>query len=119
LARDGQERCCREPYPFDVWLLTTNDAVAEMDEAPRDELGARLKRIAGQVTGLQRTIEEGRHYLDVVPQVSGVRAALAKVARLVLAAHVRDSVTEALTAGDRDIRKRLDEPVRVFDHCQI
>jgi DNA-binding FrmR family transcriptional regulator len=45
---------------------------------PRDknELGQRLKRIAGQVTGVQRMLDEERELGEVITQISAVRAAL-------------------------------------------
>jgi len=68
-----------------------------------DQQGAllkRLKRIEGQVRGLQRMIEEERYCIDVLTQVSAVNAALDGVALKVMEDHVRHCVREG---GDEKI----------------
>jgi CsoR family transcriptional regulator, copper-sensing transcriptional repressor len=60
----------------------------------------RLKRIEGQVRGLQRMIEEERYCIDVLTQVSAVNAALDGVALKVMEDHVRHCVREG---GDEKI----------------
>ena len=60
----------------------------------------RLRRIEGQVRGLQAMVDEDRYCIDVLTQVSAVRAALESVALLLLADHTEHCVTEAIRAGD-------------------
>jgi DNA-binding FrmR family transcriptional regulator len=60
----------------------------------KDALLKRLKRIEGQVRGLQRMIEQERYCIDVVTQVSAVTAALDGVALKVLEDHVAHCVRE-------------------------
>ena len=60
----------------------------------------RLRRIEGQVRGLQAMVDEDRYCIDVLTQVSAVRAALESVALLLLADHTQHCVTEAIRAGD-------------------
>ena len=60
----------------------------------------RLRRIEGQVRGLQKMVDEDRYCLDVLTQVSAVRAALESVALRLLADHTANCVTEAIRAGD-------------------
>lgn len=67
----------------------------------------RLKRIAGQVEGLMRMIEEDRYCVDVLTQISAVQAALAKVGEEVLEAHLQTCVTEAIESGDAGERDRV------------
>lgn len=50
-------------------------SVAQLDEVTRAELLQRLRRIEGQARGIARMIEEGRECLDVVQQLTAVRAA--------------------------------------------
>jgi CsoR family transcriptional regulator, copper-sensing transcriptional repressor len=83
----------------------------------RDDLLGRLRRIEGQVRGLQRMVEEERYCIDVVTQISSVRAALDKVALGLLDAHARtcmrdappdaegDRVAELVGAVDRLLRR--------------
>jgi DNA-binding FrmR family transcriptional regulator len=70
----------------------------------------RLRRIEGQVRGLQRMVEEDAYCVDVLTQVSAVQTALEQVAVNVLDAHVRHCVADAVGGGDeRAAQERLDE----------
>ena len=64
----------------------------------------RLRRIEGQVRGLQKMVEDDRYCIDVLTQVSAVRAALESVALLLLADHTEHCVAEAIRAGDGDAK---------------
>jgi DNA-binding FrmR family transcriptional regulator len=66
----------------------------------------RLSRIEGQVRGLTRMVEQDRYCIDVITQVSAVRAALKRVEEEVLRDHVAHCVEHAITAGDRDEQRR-------------
>lgn len=59
-----------------------------------------MKRIEGQVRGLQKMVDDDRYCIDVLTQVSAVKAALESVALLLLADHTEHCVTEAIRAGD-------------------
>ena len=70
----------------------------------------RLRRIEGQVRGLQRMVEEDAYCVDVLTQVSAVQTALEQVAVQVLDAHVRHCVADAVAGDDEDAAtERLDE----------
>jgi len=58
----------------------------------KDELGKRLRRIEGQVRGLERMVEEDRYCIDIVTQITAVQAALDKVALNLLEDHVNHCV---------------------------
>ena len=60
----------------------------------------RLKRIEGQVRGLQKMVAEERYCIDVLTQVSAAKAALEAVALLLLEDHTAHCVAEAIGAGD-------------------
>jgi DNA-binding FrmR family transcriptional regulator len=66
----------------------------------------RLSRIEGQVRGLTRMVEQDRYCIDVITQVSAVRAALKRVEEEVLRDHVAHCVEHAISAGDRDEQRR-------------
>jgi len=66
-----------------------------MNRAGKDDLAARLKRIAGQVGGIQHMVEDDRYCIDIVLQVSAARAALAKVAQILLASHLETAPAPA------------------------
>jgi DNA-binding FrmR family transcriptional regulator len=70
----------------------------------------RLRRIEGQVRGLQRMVEEDAYCVDVLTQVAAVQTALEQVAVQVLDAHVRHCVADAVAGEDGDAAtERLDE----------
>jgi DNA-binding FrmR family transcriptional regulator len=87
-----------------------------MDRPDKADLTARLKRIAGQVGGIQRMVEEDRYCVDIVQQVSAARAALAKVSRALLAGHLETCVSDAFAIGGRERREKLEELVRLFEN---
>jgi CsoR family transcriptional regulator, copper-sensing transcriptional repressor len=60
----------------------------------------RLKRIEGQIRGVEKMVEEDRYCIDVLTQVSAVKAALDAVALLLLQDHTEHCVVEAIQAGD-------------------
>lgn len=75
----------------------------------------RLKRIAGQVAGIQRMVEDDRYCVDVLQQVAAVRAALDGVGKLVLGQHVETCVAEACASGrKRERDAKLAELLDVF-----
>lgn len=78
-----------------------------------DELQARLRRIEGQVRGLQRMVDEEQYCVDVLTQVSSVIAALQKVGLIVLEDHVQGCVRTAIETGNDDDRA-VEELLEVF-----
>lgn len=68
----------------------------------KDKVKNRLRRISGQVGGLERMVEEERYCVEILTQISAVQAALDKVALALLDEHTRHCVVGAKTAKDRD-----------------
>jgi DNA-binding FrmR family transcriptional regulator len=68
--------------------------------ATKDELLKRLRRLEGQVRGVERMVEEDRYCIDVLTQIAAVKTALEGVATKVLEDHVTHCVAEALASGD-------------------
>jgi DNA-binding FrmR family transcriptional regulator len=78
----------------------------------KGEVQARLRRIEGQVRGLQKMVEEDRYCIDVLTQVNAVKAALESVALTLLRDHTEHCVTEAIKGGDGSAKVReLNEAV--------
>jgi DNA-binding FrmR family transcriptional regulator len=67
--------------------------------ATKDQLLTRLKRIEGQVRGLQGMVDDDRYCIDVLTQISAVQAALDKVALGLLDGHARHCVVEGHASG--------------------
>lgn len=63
--------------------------------ASKDQLLKRLRRVEGQVRGVQRMVDEERYCIDVLTQISAIEAALDKVALGLLDDHVQHCVTNA------------------------
>ena len=61
----------------------------------QDDLLKRLRRISGQIGGVERMIDEDRYCIDILTQISAVQAALDRVALGVLDDHVRHCVVGA------------------------
>lgn len=75
----------------------------------------RLTKIEGQVRGIARMIEEERYCIDVITQISAVRAALRKVEDAVLSDHVSHCVEHAIASGNKqDQRAKISELIEVL-----
>lgn len=73
----------------------------------KDQLRNRLRRIEGQVRGLQRMIDEDQYCIDILTQLNSVVAALRAVGMGLLDDHVRHCVTESIEQGDG--REKVEE----------
>jgi len=69
----------------------------------------RLKRIEGQVRGLQRMVEGDRYCADILTQVSSVQQALGSVGRELMRNHLKHCAAEAIRAGGAPAEKMYDE----------
>ena len=69
----------------------------------------RLKRIEGQVRGLQRMVEEDKYCIDVLTQISAATKALQSVALELLDDHLNHCVADAIAAGGPDASARVAE----------
>ncbi len=82
--------------------------------ADKDAVLKRLRRIEGQVRGLQRMVEEDTYCIDVLTQVSAATKALQGVAMALLDEHVRHCVAEDVRAGsEAKIDEALDAVARL------
>lgn len=66
----------------------------------------RLSRIEGQVRGLSRMVDDDRYCIDIVTQISAVRAALRRLEEEVLRDHVAYCVENAIASGDKAEQRR-------------
>jgi CsoR family transcriptional regulator, copper-sensing transcriptional repressor len=73
----------------------------------KEDLLARLRRVEGQVRGLQRMIEDDKYCIDILTQVSSATAALRAVGLGLLDEHVRHCVKESIESGTGD--EKVDE----------
>lgn len=90
-----------------------------MQGAAKSTTLKRLSRIEGQVRGLARMVEEDRYCIDIVTQISAVRAALRRVEEEILRDHVSHCVEHAISSGDaREQRKKIAELMDVLGRAQ-
>jgi DNA-binding FrmR family transcriptional regulator len=86
-----------------------------MQKEAKAQVTKRLQRIEGQVRGLARMVEEDRYCIDIVTQISAVRAAMRRVEEEVLRDHVAHCVEGAIASGNRaDQRKKIAELMEVL-----
>jgi CsoR family transcriptional regulator, copper-sensing transcriptional repressor len=75
----------------------------------------RLKRIEGQVRGLVRMVEDDRYCIDIVTQLSAVRAALRRAEDEILADHTAHCVEDAIASGNKaEQRRKVSELIEVL-----
>jgi CsoR family transcriptional regulator, copper-sensing transcriptional repressor len=75
----------------------------------------RLRRIEGQVRGIQRMVSAERYCIDVVNQIEAVKAALKKVEEAILQDHIAHCVEHAIASGDAtDQRQKVVELVELI-----
>lgn len=83
-----------------------------------DELN-RLRRIEGQVRGIQRMIEEDRYCIDILTQIRSILGAIRKVSDSVLGRHLHHCVADALASGDdSEKEEKLREVITVLEKAR-
>lgn len=74
-----------------------------------------LNRIEGQVRGLSKMIEDQRYCIDIITQISAVRAALRRVEESILKDHVGHCVEHAIASGNQaEQRRKVSELIEVL-----
>jgi CsoR family transcriptional regulator, copper-sensing transcriptional repressor len=73
----------------------------------KEELVNRLRRISGQVGGVERMVEEERYCIDILTQVGAIQAALDKVSLALLDDHARHCVVGATEANREEMTEEM------------
>jgi DNA-binding FrmR family transcriptional regulator len=90
-----------------------------MREDIKASVGKRLGRIEGQVRGLSKMVEDDRYCIDIVTQISAVRAALRRDEEEILKDHVAHCVEHAIASGDKtDQRAKIAELMAVIGRAE-
>jgi DNA-binding FrmR family transcriptional regulator len=94
-----------------------NPCIAIVDKSEHKAIGVdaeikasnlrRLRRIEGQVRGLQRMVEDDRYCADILTQVSSVQEALRSVARALMRNHLTHCATHAIQSGSADEKQAM------------
>lgn len=88
--------------------------IVRRDHEGRQGVEVRLAKIEGQIRGIRGMTAEGRDCVEVVTQIAAARAALRKVADLLVADHVECWLYEAADGNPRHRKQDLDDLLRVF-----
>lgn len=86
-----------------------------MDAETKRQALARVRRIVGQVQGIQRMVEHEKYCVDILLQISAVQGALEQVSKIIMARHIESCVVDSLQAGsERERARKIDELIEVF-----
>jgi len=81
----------------------------------KDDVQKRLNRIAGQISGIQRMVEQEKYCIDILTQIAAVRAALDKAGLVILKGHMETCVTRAIRENrGQELIDELDETLSKF-----
>ncbi|MEO5826531.1 MAG: metal-sensitive transcriptional regulator [Gemmatimonadales bacterium] len=81
----------------------------------KEALSKRLRRIEGQVRGLQRMIDEERYCADILVQIASAQEALRAVGKVLLRSHLTHCATAAIRSGDpAEAERTVSELVELF-----
>lgn len=81
-------------------------------EDEKNKVLNRLKRIEGQVRGLQKMVEEDRYCMDVLVQISAINSAMKQVGFSLMERHANTCVKHSIESGNGD--EYIDEMMKIF-----
>ena len=88
--------------------------MAEQKTTHEEEI-VRLNRIAGQVKGVQKMIEDERYCIDILTQISSIQGAIRAVGENILERHLKGCVKQSFSIGDQeDRKKKIDEVIEAL-----
>ena len=85
-----------------------------VDPAIKDRNLKRLRRIEGQVRGLQKMVDDDRYCADIMTQISSVHEALRAVGRELMRNHLKHCATSAIRAGNGEAEPMYDELIEMM-----
>lgn len=87
-------------------------ALTPRTDEEKEKMLKRLKRIEGQVRGIQKMIEENRYCVDILIQISAIESALKQVGFSVTERHMNHCVSDAIKKGEG--AESIDELMKVL-----
>lgn len=85
-----------------------------LTEKEKHDMRQRLKKVSGQINGIDKMVDEGRYCVDIIQQVLAARAALNKVAMLILESHAKSCIVRAVKEERGE--ESIDELMQVLKH---
>jgi DNA-binding FrmR family transcriptional regulator len=107
-SRNAEDIMCSCLLPGDE---TTYRKAHGVDPDIKERNRKRLRRIEGQIRGLQKMVEEDRYCADILTQISSVQEALRSVGRELMRNHLKHCAASAIRAGDDEAEAMYDELV--------
>ena len=98
--RSPEESVAANSQSDDADLAETQDG--HRYQAEQQALLNRLRRIEGQVRGIQRMVAEDRYCVDILQQMAAITSGLQEVSLIVLQSHIEGCVSEAIRSGEED-----------------
>lgn len=90
-----------------------------VDPEIKDRNLKRLRRIEGQVRGLQKMVEDDRYCADILTQISSVQEALRAVGRELMRNHLKHCATKAIKTGPQEAEGMYDELIElIYKHSR-
>ena len=97
-----------------------SEPVAKRSRQDTDKVINRLKRVEGQVRGLQRMVAEEAHCEDILTQLSATRAALDRVGIFLITHQVRECLLdEGETSSEAAVQRALETFQKYAQHLQV
>ena len=95
------------------------DTAVAVDSDIKERNLKRLRRIEGQVRGLQKMVDEERYCADILTQISSVHEALRSVGKELMRNHLKHCASSAIRAGDEEADAMYDELLdMMFKHSR-
>lgn len=86
-----------------------------LSEDDKAKLANRLRRIAGQVSAVQRMMDDDAYCVDILTQIAAASGALGKVGQIIIESHIRTCVADAAKSGSAKAQdQKLEELIELF-----
>ena len=90
------------------------ESAVAVDPSIKDRNLKRLRRIEGQVRGIQKMVDDERYCADILTQISSVHEALRSVSRELMRNHLKHCASTAIRSGDAEAEAMYDELVEMM-----
>ena len=112
VTMEDEKCCCPEESKANISSCSFSGRTKHRSEKEYKDLMNRLKRIEGQVRGLQKMLENDVYCPDILVQVSAVNCALNSFGKTLLASHIHTCVLEDIKAGHEEVVDELVETLQ-------
>lgn len=86
-----------------------------LSDEEKTKIANRLRRIAGQVAGVERMMSEDAYCVEILTQIAAASGALGRVGQMILESHIKSCVADALESGSSKRRdEKLEELIEIF-----